>query len=237
MFSRILALVLAMGCFACAQKPRSPAPRKPLRALGPLHGVMHAHFVYLDDLQKAVIAGDLHQAKLSAQWIMDNRIEPAPVSWAPFLTQLETATATVTGASNLSRASLGAAQIAGVCGACHEAHKIKPPLAPPTGTLPRSSMQQHKWAINRAWDAVVSNSDIAWREATRAFSQAPLLPKTTIISEAERAHVQTFAQAIRELGRRAGALQDRPRRVQALSALLATCAACHTRLGIDPEAL
>ncbi len=232
----LLPLVLT----ACAATPPAPtaSPEGPA-----LHETMQEHFVYLDDLEKAVIGGDLEQAKLSAQWVMDHHVEAKNPSWAPHLARLEAAAGVVVAAPDVAQAAVGAAKIAGACGTCHEAHGIDlsfgaPPVA--TGDDTRAHMKRHQWAADRLWDAVVGNSDAAWNEAAAALADAPLhlddgedLEAKAPSTDASLEVVQEAAEVVHRVGREGVAAKTREDRVRALGDFLSTCSACHVPLGVQ----
>lgn len=227
---------------SCASNPPAKTETAAKEApMEPLHVVMQDHFVHLDDMQKAVIGGDLQQAKLSAQWVMDNHVETRNEGWKPHLAKLEAAATVVTGAPDLAQAALGAAQVAGACGSCHEAHGINLELgAPPVaeGDDTKAHMKRHQWAADRLWDAVVGNSDQVWNDASTALADAPvhLADGREGPSDMELELVNTAAEVLHKVGKEGPETKGRPARVKALGEFLSTCAACHAQLGIDPNA-
>lgn len=232
--------LMTMLLFGCATPPANPGGATD----GPaLHETMQEHFVYLDDLEKAVIAGDLDQAKLSAQWVMDNHVEAKNPSWAPHLARLEAAAGVVVSAPDVAQASVGAAKIAGACGTCHEAHGIDLSFgAPPieSGDDTKAHMKRHQWAADRLWDAVVGNSDAAWNEAAAALVDAPLhldagddLEAKAPSTGASLEVVNEAAATVHRVGQEGASAKTREDRVRLLGDFLSTCSACHVPLGVE----
>ncbi len=237
---KLSTLALLFGCASNNTPASAPAPAEAAE-MEPLHSVMQQHFVHLDDLQKAVIAGDLTLAKQSARWVMDHHVEVRNEGWRPHLAKLEKAAAHVTQAPDLMQASVGAARVAGACGSCHEAHGIQMHFgAVPAaeGEDTRAHMKRHQWAADRLWDAVVGNSDPVWDEATTALADAPLHLADGREGPTDLAleMINEAAEVVHRVGEQGAQTKGRDARVEALGEFLSTCAACHSQLGIDPEA-
>lgn len=190
---------------------------------------MEVHFVHANDMQKAVIDGDLDVARAHAQWIVDNTVsDELPMRWRGDIPRVVEAAQQVVDAADLSVAAKGAAQMAGSCGACHD--RLGVPLdfseaaAPPDDDGGASHMRRHQWGVDRLWEGLVGPSDASWRAGAKALLEAPLRHEGVGEVDAE---TQVVADQVHALASSAVSVTDQRQRAGLYGDLLGTCVGCH----------
>ena len=150
---------------------------------------------------------------------------------------MNAAAARVAEAKDLTEMSRGVAAVARTCGDCHAT------LGGPTiivsevtmdapGVLPR--MLRHQWAAARLWDGLGGPSQDAWRGGARVLMDAPLEPEGLTPDRSPAPAIGTLASSVHQLGRKARVVESGVDRAAVYADLIATCSACHSRLGGGP---
>lgn len=207
----------------------------------PLHAHMQEHFVRVDQLQKAIVAGDLDAAQKHADWVATHPPhDDLPAGWKPHVAMMRARARDVLEASELDRAALATARVAGTCGSCHAANdadvKLGAEPEPRPGDGVEDRMKLHQWAADRMWDAVVSRSDDLWDMGVGAMSGAPVAPAALDGEPSEGSQLAAVLDEYRALSEVAKKAATPEARVEALGAYLSTCIGCHQVSEQGPEA-
>jgi len=199
---------------------------------------MEDHFAKADELQRAVIAGDLAAAKAPAEWIAKHAGMPnMPADWEPYLPPMREAAEVAAGATDLVTAAKATARMGAACGKCHKglgAHvqfDIEGALA--EGGDAVSHMQRHVWASGRLWEGLVVPSGEVWQSGAQALDEVPLVPEEVTEDSAIFTQVKGTANHVHELGAAARQAGDPDTRAAVYGEFLATCASCHKATGLD----
>lgn len=216
---------------ACGDAGRAPEPEE-------VAAHMQDHFAKADELQRAVIAGDVAAAKAPAQWIADHAAMPAmPEEWEPYLPAMREAAEVAAGATELLTAAKATAQMGAACGKCHSAlgaqvkFDIEGALA--EGGDAVSHMQRHVWASGRLWEGLVVPSGEVWQSGAKALDEVPLVPEEVAEDTAVFTEVKGTADHVHELGAAALQAGDLDARAAIYGEFLATCASCHRATEVD----
>lgn len=218
------------------------APDEASGAASPsLHAHMQEHFVRVDQLQKAIVAGDLDAARAHAEWVASHEPhEDLPKGWEPHVRSMRSEAQTVASARTLSVAALATARVAGTCGSCHAAYDASLRLGaepePEMGTDAELAMQRHQWAADRMWDAVVSRSDELWQRGVAALDGAVVVPEALSGEPSADSQLAQVVSGYEALAPRARAAATPEARVEVLGDYLATCTGCHEVAERGPEA-
>jgi len=206
-----------------------------------IHQRMQENFIRADELQKAVIAGDLDEAREKARWIATHSaVQGLPNGWLAHITAMRRAARSVVDARDLEAAARGTAFVAGACGSCHlvqlgGADLGAEPLPQRAASATELKMKRHQWAADRMWDAVVSGRSAMWEDAVETLESTRLRPSDLD----ERGPPERLAELV---GRLDGVVERAKRanapdaRVRVLGAFLATCSSCHQMVEGGPEA-
>ncbi len=191
---------------------------------------MEVHFVTANDMQRAIMHGDLEAAKSHARWIVENTVnDHLPVRWRPNVPPITKAARGVMNAPDLVSAAASAGEMAAACGHCHR--QMGMPLtfaakdAPPGPWDQRSHMKRHQWAADRLWEGLVGPSDESWRRGAKALLETPLLRDADRVSGPN--DKQALADRVHALGSSAISTTDPAQRAGLYGELLGTCATCH----------
>jgi len=207
----------------------------------PLHAHMQEHFVRVDQLQKAVVAGDLAAAKKHARWVLEH--EPhadLPDGWEPFVAAMRAESKKVVDADGLDPIARATARVAGTCGSCHAAAKAEVSLGiepePEMGGGIALAMQKHQWAADRMWDAVVSRSDRLWVRGAEALAESEITPADLEGEPSQGSELSAVLAQFEALKPEAEAAKTPEERVDVLGAYLSTCLGCHSVIEKGPTA-
>lgn len=219
-------------------EPRHPSPTTGSEALS---GHMQDHFDLVLAARNAVIRGDLEGARSALESLAEHpTAEGLPEGWEPYVAELRTRAGEAT-VGNAEQAGRAVAIVAAQCGVCHAANGATLPVdlspPPPEGGT-KGHMARHVWAVGRMWDSIVAPNPAAWEWAAR------VLDEDGNLTEVDRgAGVEPLSDETRVYAERVHKLADAGMRSTSSSAraelygqVVASCAECHTRLGVDPFA-
>ena len=237
----LLALVTA-----CSSTPRvQPAaeasrPASHAHKIRPLHDHMQEHFVRMDVMQQALVAGDFERVKREANWILE-RPEPdgMPAAWTPFILELMRSARAVRATNAPAAMARQVARMGAACGRCHQSLGLQLKLtwvAPPASTRePKVHMRRHLWAVERFWDGLVSSDSRGWRAGAKVFHDDALLSEDMTDDERIDPHVEQLATDLHDFGQTAGETVDVEDKIDLYGRLLTTCATCHHDVGKGPS--
>jgi hypothetical protein len=202
--------------------PAAQANQSPLRR----------HSDAANAMRKAAIAGQLADFQRAAasldsgSWSLPLRDDPGN-----HIEQVRVAARSAAAASALPAATAALGALASACSRCHEdvggprgAEIISAPA-----DLARNgdeTMIAHAAAEVALWQGLVFPSDDGWHIGAGMLASAPGL-------DSDVREVSALARRTVDLAREA-ATAPREARAGSYARVLATCAACHSRLGIDP---
>lgn len=158
-------------------------------------------------------------------------------------------------AGDLEEACKAFARLSYACGQCHHALDRGPPIKlnpAPNGEDLSTHMRRHYWAVERMWEALLSDSPRTFQRAARALAEAPLHgprkpdtanpPGTTRL--AYEVHDLAFAAAVEGStaeddyvpapGERLEAKPTSRGQAEIFGQLLSACSQCHALLDVTP---
>jgi len=238
-------LVLQASCRTNARAHADGAPPDPVTltsARGPelptLKARMRDHDRHGAAMRDAVARASLDDARREGKVLAELRIEGGiEPSWRKHLDAMNAAAQTVADAKDLTGASVGLAAVARACGDCHASLGGPGPVVgdpPGEGSGVGIRMARHQWAAARLWDGLAVPSEDAWKAGARVLTDAPLEPDTLTPGKSPAPAIGGLASAVHDLGRRARAVETAVDRGAVFGELMATCGACHNRLGGGP---
>ncbi|MEM7136775.1 MAG: hypothetical protein AAF500_09375 [Myxococcota bacterium] len=251
-----LCLVALTGC-DCGKRQEPEAAPPTEAALPPgFDRVMAEHEGLAFAARDALIRGDLDRARQSMRelaFFMENT--PYPDGGQDFARITKALAAEVRSGRDLEEACMAFARLSHACGQCHHALNRGPPvrLAPaPAGRDVKIHMQRHYWAVERMWEALLTNSPRTFQRAASVLAEAPLhgerVPDAENPAGASRlayeVHDLAFAAAVEGSNvaddyvpgpreRRASRPTTRGQ-AEIFGQILYTCNQCHDQLGVAP---
>jgi hypothetical protein len=206
-----------------------------------VHGAMQENFVRADQLQKAIVAGDLDEARETARWIATHSPTGGlPDGWLAHVTALRRAAQSVVDARDIDAAAHGTAFVAGACGSCHLAQlggaQLGAEPLPQHGDGLELAMRRHQWAADRWWDAVVSGKGGLWEDGVEVLAASELVAGDFDAKAEQRAKLTRLLKRLRGIVKRGEGAVAPDHRVQVLGDFLSTCSSCHRLLERGPEA-
>ena len=191
------------------------------------------HFFVVTAIERAVVRGDVEEARLQARKLAAPRTGD-PASWAPHVARLQQAARSVSDSSELSGAAHGVGAILEACYRCHrdlgaDVEPVSIP-EPPAGDSVAARMRRHQWGVDLLRVGLVFGDDAVWQRGAEVLTEAPLHPAE--LAESGRINPETIARtrALREL---AAAAKGRKmeERFETYDGLLSTCVGCHSEPG------
>jgi len=157
--------------------------------------------------------------------------------------------------SDLEEACMAFARLSYACGQCHHALDRGPPIKldpTPDGEDLTMHMRRHYWAVERMWEALLSDSPETFQKAARTLAEAPLHgPKRPDAESppgatrlAYEVHDLAFAAAVEGStaeddyvpapGEPREARPTTRGQAEIFGQLLAACSQCHTLVDVTP---
>jgi cytochrome c553 len=220
---------MMVGAAACALALVSGCAPEP----GTRADHMQEHFAQVDAVRDAIISGDLEATREPAEWLAGHEsMEGIPEGWGQHVTQMQRSAQTVVAADDIAVAAAATADMAGICGACHqgldEGAQFTIVVVPSEESGVVAHMLRHEWAVDRMWEGLIGPSDEAWDAGANALGEAALEPQDT------PEEVGVLAARVHELGGEAVETTGFSARASLYGQLLTTCAECHQLMEAGP---
>ena len=202
---------------------------------------MAEHFDKTMEIQQAVIEGDLELARATAAWMVENQTEEEfSAGSADYLDKMNKAIRTVAEASDLGGAATAVGEMGYACGSCHSSLEEGSSVTMgATVADEEGHMKGHDWAVERLWEGIVAPSDEAWLAGCSALTESALtmgaLPEAHPAAdnaEELNAKIEAMEKQVHVLGVKAALMSQPEKRAEAYGQILATCADCHTMIGV-----
>lgn len=182
MVGRIALLCLWLAALGgCECGPKSNAGVEDLSAAttpANFDQVMADHARFSIVARNALIRGDLPMARQSMRklaFFMEH--VPFPEQGREYARISKELAEQVREGSDLEEACVAFARLSYACGQCHHALDRGPPIKldpPPEGEDLTMHMRRHHWAVERMWEALLSDSPKDFQRAARTLAEAPL---------------------------------------------------------------
>ena len=217
-----------------------PLAAEPMDGSPELIAHMHEHMSAVNKIKAAIIRGDLPATREPARWLAEHPTPASiPQAWVAHVEGLRFAARDAIAATDFEAAATAASLMAESCGSCHIANNVTDRFqsaAVPSDELDSMAhMQRHQWAADRMWEGIVGPSDIAWGEGTDLLLETPLTAGEMDTQDDSIRTVRRMARRVHELAAHGMVEQDLAARADIYAEFLATCAACHKRLGQGPK--
>ena len=247
-----LAIALSGGCDC---EPKGP-PQEEATPEG-FDAVMRDHAALSVVARNALIRGDLpvaQQAMRKLGFFMEH--VPFPKQGKEYARITRELAGQVREAGDLEEACMAFARLSYACGQCHHALDRGPPMKldpTPEGQDLTMHMRRHYWAIERMWEALLSDSPETFQMAARMLAEAPLHgshePDTESHAGATRlgyeVHDLAFAAAVEGKAREdeyvpkpGEPVEGKPTtrgQAEIFGRLLSACNQCHTLVDVKPN--
>jgi mono/diheme cytochrome c family protein len=220
----LFALLVAVGCSS------APPPTAPAAPVAVDRADMRAHFARATAARDALLDGDVEAMKQHARWLADHGDDPgAKVRGPVHFDRMKGAAQAVDEAHTLGTAARALAELAGACGACHQAADARfeapKPLLPPMKDELQAHMARHRWAVEQMWAGLVTPSEAAWARGAQSLSEAPL-HAVDFALEGLDAKLVPRAATLHGLAA-AAAAAPAAERGDHFARIIATCGGCH----------
>jgi hypothetical protein len=255
MVGRVIAIGLAIALLdGCDCEPRRGA-----QDAGTPEGfdeVMREHAGLSIVARNALIRGELEiaqQAMRKLAFFMEH--VPPPEQGKEYARITRDLAERVREASDLEEACMAFSRLSYACGQCHHALDRGPPMKlepAPAGEDLKMHMRRHYWAVERMWEALLSDSTTAFQAAADVLAEAPLHGSRRPDREshagvtrlAYEVHDLAFAAAVEGKVREeeyvpkpGEPVGDEPTtwgQAEVFGRLLSACNQCHTMLDVKP---
>ena len=256
MFARIILLGIAVvswsGC-DCEPKRASQDAAVPAG----FEEVMKEHAALSVVARNALIRGDLplaQQAMRKLGFFMEH--VPFPEQGKEYARITRELATQVREAADLEEACMAFARLSYACGQCHHALDRGPPIKldpTPEGEDLKMHMRRHYWAVERMWEALLSDSPESFQAAARMLAESPLHGPKAPDSESHagttrlgyEVHDLAFAAAVEGKAREdeyvpkpGEPVEGKPTtrgQAEIFGRLLSACNQCHTLVDVKPN--
>ncbi len=218
--------------------------------------VMKDHAALSIVARNSLIRGDLPVAQQSMRklaFFMEH--VPFPAEGKEYARITQELAGQVREAADLEEACMAFAWLSHACGQCHHALDRGPPMKldeTPEGEDLQMHMRRHYWAVERMWEALLSDSPTSFQAAAKVLAESPLNGSREPDGEtppgatrlAYEVHDLAFAAAVEgnvnedEYVPRPGEpMEDKPTsrgQAEVFGRLLSACSQCHTLVGVNP---
>jgi mono/diheme cytochrome c family protein len=197
---------------------------------------MKEHFNKVEEVQAAIVRGDIEGAKTPASWIAEHQTtEGLPEKSHSQIEAMKTAAKRAAEAKDIRMAANAAATMASTCGTCHRSTGASPnlpePPAPAQTTGLAGQMRAHDLAVDYLYQGLVAPSDEKWKKGADLLKESPLakdeLPGDAKLTE----DIKAYEVKVKQYAQLARSAQDTKTRVGVYGELLAGCAECHSLYG------
>lgn len=189
---------------------------------------MLSHFADSVRMREAIVAGRLAEAQAAAAAVAGDPWSPRlRGDYKPHVQAVRDSARRVQEAGSLPGAAAALGKLGEMCATCHlKFGGPGSPVAPvQLNAQADPGMLAHALATDRLWQGLSAPSDETWLTGARALLDAPALGSDV-------AEVAAAARHLRELAQQ-GTSAVGSQRGKIFGNVVATCAACHERLGIN----
>lgn len=228
-FLLVVAGGLASGSWQARSGPPAlhPGPTDPER----LQTGMHGHFIALREVHRALLFGNLKEARRQARVLAEIGAPAGLPAWERSVARIRETASRLARARSASRARRLVAELAVRCGDCHEdtadVSRFVADSEPFDDGSAAARMARHEWAAASVWLGLVGPSPDLWRDGLTALAAPPLLPEAFTDDRARHQRVDALSRRMAALAARARLLDDDDAQAAAFGELLDVCAGCH----------
>jgi len=256
MVGRVVAIGLAIALWSGCDCEPKPAVQDAGLPAG-FEEVMKDHAALSLVARNALIRGDLPVAQQSMRklaFFMEH--VPFPEEGKEYVRITHELAEAVREATDIEDACMAFGRLSYACGQCHHALDRGPPIKldpAPEGEDLKMHMRRHYWAVERMWEALLSDSPGSFQSAAGMLAESPLHGPQSPDSEnppgttrlAYEVHDLAFAAAVEgkagedEYVPKPGeAVEGEPTsrgQAEIFGRLLSACNQCHTLLEVYPD--
>jgi len=199
---------------------------------------MHDHLAQVQQVQHAIVRGDLDGATTAARTFADHQeLTGLPENVHGTIDEMRKAAQAVSAATTLEAAGDATGRMVAQCGTCHSAMGAKPTLqAPPTApggaaASVTAKMLEHQHAVDMLYQGLVLPSEQMWKQGSEALKASPL-KADAFPADAKLSKDALDAQArTHEVAEKAAGAATPMARAEVYGDLIGGCASCHSLSG------
>jgi mono/diheme cytochrome c family protein len=199
---------------------------------------MHDHLAQVQQVQHAIIRGDLEAATGAADTFAKHQeLSGLPDTVRSTIDQMQKAATEVSSATTLDAAGDAAGRMVAQCGACHSSMGAKPSLpAPPAaqGGAAKpivAKMIQHQHAVDLLYQGLVVPSDEMWKRGAEALKESPLKADAFPVDAQLSKEALDAQSRTHEVAEKAMSAATPTARAEIYGDLIGGCASCHSLSG------
>lgn len=226
--SSLAAVIIVPALVAAVLQAQAATTQTPVQR-------MHAHLAALDEIEYAVVRGDLEDVKQKSKELMAQlSMDGLPTDGQKQLGDLKGAAREAGEATSLEAASKAVARMTATCGTCHADLKtnvtLTAPVKPPTVAAVRGRMLEHYYSVEMMSMGLEAPSEELWKRGAQALRDAQVM-KITLKDEKLTADLNAAEANFRDLGAKAAAAKPVEARADLYGQVLTSCGQCHSLHG------
>ena len=198
---------------------------------------MHDHLAQVEEVQPAVVRGDLDEARAAAKGFAEHQVlQGMPSTVKPAVADMLQAAQAVSTAGDLKAAGEGTGAMVTACGSCHRAMSATPSFPAPAaaakaGNPTAARMLEHQQAVEMLYHGLIAPSDQLWTKGAQALKASPLKADAFPV-DANLAREALDAQSrAHEVAEKAMEAKAPWQRADIYGELIGECASCHALSG------
>lgn len=199
---------------------------------------MHDHLAQVQQVQHAVIRGDLEGATNAARTFADHQeLTGLPEKVHGTLEDMREAAQDISAATTLDGAGDATARMVAQCGSCHSAMAARPglPASPAAQGQAANSiaakMLEHQHAIDMLYQGLVVPSDEMWKRGAEALKASPLKADAFPLDARLSSEALAAQSKTHEVAEKAASASTLNARAEIYGDLIGGCASCHSLSG------
>jgi cytochrome c556 len=185
---------------------------------------MNAHYAHVDEIQEAVIAGNVDGTRGGARWLSTHEGQEFPAAAGAALEAMRNEGRIMLRQNDILAVARTLGRMGVACASCHTAlaANVTFPLEEPPASSanPASQMLRHAWAMDRLWEGLSAPSDALWGAGAGALTSLP-------VDFGGNDQANRLAARVHELAGDARQAATAKERADTYGDLLETCALCH----------
>lgn len=226
--SSLAAIIIVPSLVAAVLHAQATASLTPVQR-------MHEHLTALNNIEYAVVRGDLDDVREMSKALMNElSMDGLPTDAQKFLGDLKGAARAAGEATTIEAAATAVGRMAATCGTCHTGLKkpitMTAPVKPPTVPALRARMLEHYYSVEMMSLGLQAPSDELWKRGADTMRKAQVMT-VTLKDEALTKDINDAEVKFKQVGSSASDAKTPADRAAAYGQVLTSCGGCHALHG------
>lgn len=224
----LAAIIIVPSFVAAVLHAQASAPGTPVQR-------MHEHLTTLNNIEYAVVRGDLEDVREMSKALLNGlSMDGLPTDAQKYLGDLKGAARAAGDATTIEAAATAVGTMSATCGTCHtglgKPITMTAPVKPPTVPAVRARMLEHYYSVEMMSLGLQAPSDELWKRGADTMRKAQVL-QVSLKDEALAKDMNEAEVAFKKVGNAAHQAKTPAERATAYGQVLNSCGGCHSLHG------